>query len=71
MNDGGLFVGSTPDIWYFKDTNGDGVADEKKLVFTGFAQGPADSSYGGGRIPGGVLEQVPFSLAAIRRLLCY
>src|SRR5205085_1198401 len=47
---GGLFVGSTPDIWYFKDTNNDGVADEKKLVFTGFAQGPNDSSYGGGRL---------------------
>jgi putative membrane-bound dehydrogenase-like protein len=36
---GGLFVGSTPDIWYFKDTNGDGKADEKKLVFTGFGSG--------------------------------
>src|SRR5262245_30653697 len=36
---GGLFVGSTPDIWYFKDMNGDGKADEKKLVFTGFGAG--------------------------------
>jgi len=36
--DGGVFVGATPDIWYFKDTNGDGVADQKTLVFTGFAE---------------------------------
>lgn len=36
---GGLFVGSTPDIWYFKDLDGDGKADEKKLVFTGFGSG--------------------------------
>jgi len=36
--DGGVFVGATPDIWYFKDTNDDGIADQKKLIFTGFAQ---------------------------------
>lgn len=32
----GVFIGATPDIWYAKDTNGDGVADEKRVVFTGF-----------------------------------
>src|SRR5712692_10255596 len=37
--DGGVFVGATPDIIYFKDTDGDGVADERKVVFTGFGQG--------------------------------
>jgi len=37
--DGGVFVGATPDILYFKDTDGDGVADERKVVFTGFGQG--------------------------------
>ena len=36
---GGVFVGCTPDILYFKDTNGDGKADEKRVVFTGFADG--------------------------------
>jgi len=36
---GGIFVAATPDIFYFKDQNGDGVADEKKIVFTGFAKG--------------------------------
>ncbi len=36
---GGVFVGASPDIWWFKDTNNDGVADEKRLVFTGFAEG--------------------------------
>ena len=34
---GGVFVGSTPDILWMKDTNGDGVADEREIVFTGFA----------------------------------
>ena len=33
---GGLFVGSVPDLLYFKDTNGDGVADEKKVILTGW-----------------------------------
>jgi len=33
---GGVFVGASPDIIYFKDTNGDGVADERRVVFTGF-----------------------------------
>src|ERR1051325_10978255 len=35
--DGGIFVGATPDIFYFKDTDGDGVADVRELVYTGFA----------------------------------
>ncbi len=34
--DGGLFVGDAPDLWYFKDTDGDGVADRKQRVLTGF-----------------------------------
>ena len=34
--DGGLFVGDAPNLYYFKDTDGDSVADVKKLVFTGF-----------------------------------
>jgi putative membrane-bound dehydrogenase-like protein len=33
---GGILVGATPDILFAKDTNGDGVADEKKVLFTGF-----------------------------------
>ncbi len=33
---GGIFVAATPDIWYFKDTDGDGVADVRQKVFTGF-----------------------------------
>lgn len=40
-SNGGLYVGATPDIYYVKDTNGDGVANEKKLVFTGFGTGVA------------------------------
>src|SRR5688572_28546639 len=33
---GGVLVGATPDILYAKDTNGDGVADETRKIFTGF-----------------------------------
>ena len=34
--DGGVFVTCAPDLLYFKDTNGDGVADERRVVLTGF-----------------------------------
>jgi putative membrane-bound dehydrogenase-like protein len=34
---GGLLVTSAPDILYFKDTDGDGRADIRKVIFTGFA----------------------------------
>jgi putative membrane-bound dehydrogenase-like protein len=33
---GGAYVAGTPDIWYFKDTNGDRRADIRRKVFTGF-----------------------------------
>jgi putative membrane-bound dehydrogenase-like protein len=33
---GGVFVAATPDIIYLKDVNGDGVADERRVVFSGF-----------------------------------
>ncbi len=33
---GGVFVAAPPDIWYFKDTDGDHKADVKRKVFTGF-----------------------------------
>jgi putative membrane-bound dehydrogenase-like protein len=36
---GGIFVGATPDIIYLKDTNGDGKADVRKVVYTGFGGG--------------------------------
>ena len=34
--DGGVFITVAPDIIYAKDTNGDGKADIKRVVFTGF-----------------------------------
>lgn len=34
--EGGVFVGSTPDILYLKDTDGDNHADVREVVFTGF-----------------------------------
>jgi putative membrane-bound dehydrogenase-like protein len=36
---GGVLVGATPDILYLKDTDGDGKADTRETVFTGFAEG--------------------------------
>lgn len=33
---GGVFVAAVPDVWYFKDTDGDGVADVRQKVFSGF-----------------------------------
>ncbi|MBM3836720.1 MAG: c-type cytochrome [Verrucomicrobia bacterium] len=37
--DGGVFVGASPDVLFLKDTNGDGVADTREVIFTGFAAG--------------------------------
>jgi putative membrane-bound dehydrogenase-like protein len=36
--DGGVFVGAAPNILYTKDTDGDGRADVRRVVFTGFAR---------------------------------
>lgn len=33
---GGVFVAATPDVWYLKDHDGDGKADERRKVLTGF-----------------------------------
>jgi len=40
--DGGVFVVASPDILYFKDTTGDGRADVRRVVFTGFGDGLGD-----------------------------
>jgi len=34
--DGGVYVVAAPDLWYLKDTNGDGRADHREKIFTGF-----------------------------------
>ena len=36
---GGLYVIATPDIWFFKDADGDGKAEVREKVFTGFGTG--------------------------------
>ena len=36
---GGVFVGATPALYYFKDVDGDRVSDEERLVFAGFGEG--------------------------------
>lgn len=34
--DGGVFIGTSPDLVYLKDTTGDGRADVKRTIFSGF-----------------------------------
>jgi len=36
---GGVLVTAAPDIWFLSDTNGDGRADERRVLFTGFGLG--------------------------------
>ncbi len=36
---GGLLVTAAPNIWFFKDNDGDGRADERRVLFTGFGEG--------------------------------
>lgn len=48
---GGLIVSQAPDMVFLKDTNGDDVADERKVLFTGFGTGdthagPSNLHYG-------------------------
>jgi putative membrane-bound dehydrogenase-like protein len=35
---GGVFVTAAPDLLYLKDTDGDGRADVRRVIFTGFAE---------------------------------
>lgn len=43
--DGGLFVGDAPDLLYVKDTDGDGKADRREVVFTGFGSDAAGEAH--------------------------
>ncbi len=36
--DGGIFVAAAPDIWFLKDTNGDGKSDIQTKVLSGFGR---------------------------------
>ena len=42
--DGGVYVGSAPDLIYLKDTDGDGKADVRRVAFTGFGKDLAGES---------------------------
>lgn len=42
---GGLFVGDAPHLYYMKDANGDGKADTKKIIFTGFGSDKAGEAH--------------------------
>ncbi len=67
--DGGVFVGAAPDIYYLKDTDGDGKADINQTVFTGFSRsnvqglinsfhwGPDDRIHGSASSGGGLITR--------------
>ncbi len=74
--DDGVFVAVAPDIIYAKDTTGDGVADTKKVMFTGFGTenvqgllngllwGPDGWIYGAGSINVGSIRNLSRPAAA-------
>ncbi len=67
---GGVFVAATPDIWYFKDTDGDRKADLRRKVYTGFKKfnvqavmnnlkwGLDHQLYGAGSSNGGTIQHL-------------
>jgi putative membrane-bound dehydrogenase-like protein len=79
---GGIFVGATPDILFLRDTNGDGKADERRVVFTGFGKdsprlnvqqllnsfqwGLDNRIHGANGGNGGTIEQVASGAPALR-----
>lgn len=44
---GGVLVAAAPDLLFLKDTNGDGIADLREIVLTGFVLGVSDSLVNG------------------------
>jgi putative membrane-bound dehydrogenase-like protein len=68
--DGGVFIAAAPEILYAKDTDGDGVADVRKVMFTGFGTqnvqgllngllwGPDGWIYGVSGINGGLIRSL-------------
>jgi putative membrane-bound dehydrogenase-like protein len=77
---GGVFVAATPDVWYFKDTDGDGKADVRVKVYTGFRKfnvqavinnlkwGLDHHIYGAGGSNGGLIRALKDAKAAPVRL---
>lgn len=78
----GVFVTAAPNLWYLKDTDGDGQADERRVIFTGFGEGNQQLRVNGltwgrdgwiygsnGRSDGDVRqpEQPPESAVSLRR----
>lgn len=40
---GGVFVLAPPALWYFRDTDNDGIADERRVIYEGFDRGNVQS----------------------------
>jgi putative membrane-bound dehydrogenase-like protein len=43
----GLLVAAAPDILFLRDTNGDGKADDRRVLFTGFTEGNQQHRFNG------------------------
>jgi putative membrane-bound dehydrogenase-like protein len=43
--DGGVFVGDAPDLLYLRDTTGDGKANQRTVIFTGFGKDKAGEAH--------------------------
>ena len=43
--DGGVFIGAAPNIHYARDNDGDGIADENRIVFSGFGSDLAGEAH--------------------------
>jgi hypothetical protein len=43
--DGGVLVADAPDIFYFKDRDGDGKADERSVLYTGLGTSNVQGTY--------------------------
>ena len=55
-HDGAVYCSSPPSFWRLEDTDGDGVADKREELVTGFANtGVADDMHGGSLGPDGYL----------------
>lgn len=48
LGDGAVLVGEPPNLWYCKDTDGDGKCDEKRAIYTSYGrQGPVEHTDNG------------------------
>ena len=69
---GGIFVGAPPEVWFLKDADGDGTAEIREHIFSGFSRsnvqgmmnsfhwGPDNRIYGSSSTTGAVIRNVKY-----------